>query len=331
MRFLVAGAGGFIGRSLTRRLLCDGHRVTAVDRRADRLPGGERGGSVRNANDDGVQAVAGDLLELDLHDLLADVEAVAHLAGRGNVGESWGDASSYIRDNIEATDRLCRQVAATDHISTLLLASSSSVYAGTPPWSESAVTSPASPYGVTKLAAEHVARVRLAGSRTRLVTARLFSVYGPDQRPDLVLSRLIECALAGEAFELHGDGGQRRDFTFIDDAVEYLARLLNTDAVGVFNVCTGVSFSLHDVIAIVSDLLGKRVRMNSMADIRLVGVAETWGINSKLVHGYGPLAWTPLHDGIRQQIEWRLGTGPVRQVRRVPGRRASSADRPQPR
>jgi nucleoside-diphosphate-sugar epimerase len=314
---LVTGGGGFIGGALTRRLLGDGWRVTAVDRRPDGIR--RLGGCTADLRR--LRPVMADLQQLDLRRLLVGVDAVVHLAGRGNVRESWRDPAPFVRDNVEVTDRLMRAVAAEHQVRVVVVASSSSVYAGAPPWTELALARPASPYGMTKLAAERAAFTHLGSDRRRLVVARLFSVYGPGQRPDLVLSRLIDSGIAGGVCRLHGDGRQRRDFTYIDDAVECLARLLASDVAGVFNVCTGNSYSLLDLVRELRDGCGHaiRFRCDGRADERVVGAAHTLGVNTKLIAACGPQAWTSLRVGVRRQLAWQLARVADRPVTAGPG------------
>ncbi|WP_422773374.1 NAD-dependent epimerase/dehydratase family protein [Plantactinospora sp. WMMC1484] len=302
MRVLVTGAGGFIGRATTERLIQDGHAVTALDRQPGRL----RWPDVADVGGARLRLIGDDLLNVDLDELLADVDAVVHLAGRGNVRASWHDPGPYLRDNVEATDRLCRHVAMAERPRVMVLASSSSVYGGRLlPWSEESAVAPASPYGGSKLAAERVAEVRLAGCGKTLVTARLFSVYGPGQREDLLLSRLIDCALTGDVFTVHGDGTQRRDFTFIDDVVTCLMHLLHVECSDVLNVCTGASRSVLELVDLVGELTGRSLRISAdqTTSVEAIGAAHTWGDNRKLLRMCGPLNWTPLRDGVARQIE----------------------------
>lgn len=309
MKVLITGAGGFIGRRLAERILVDGHEVIAVDR----LPEGLEGLTdfARAAKyEDLLVTVQGDLAEMPVEHLIADVDVVAHVAGRGNVRASWNETASYLRDNAEVTDRLSMEVARTGSVRAFLLVSSSSVYGGNPPWMESAVLSPCSPYGVTKLTGEHVARVRLADTATTLMTVRPFSVYGPRQRPDLALSRMLDCVVQGRPFTVVGDGHQRRDFTFIEDVVECIARLLAKPVPGTFNLCASKSHSLLELIEIVNDLLGKAVplKQTSIGERILPEAAETLGRNDAVQKACGPIAWTDLRQGVKQQIDWRLAS-----------------------
>jgi nucleoside-diphosphate-sugar epimerase len=290
-------------------MLVQGHAVIAVDR----LPEGlaeltSFAGKAKQK--DLLVTVRGDLAEMPVENLIADIDVVAHVAGRGNVRESWSDASAYWRDNAEVTDKLSMKVAQAASVRAFLLVSSSSVYGGKAPWEETATLAPCSPYGVTKLAGEHAARARLADTATTLMTVRPFSVYGPRQRPDLALSRLLDCAVENRTFTILGDGQQRRDFTFVDDVVECMIRLLTQPAAGTFNLCAGKNHSLLDLIALVNELLGKTVPVHhkGFGEGWLPEAAETLGCNDAVQEACGPIEWTDLQQGVKQQIEWRLAS-----------------------
>jgi UDP-glucuronate 4-epimerase len=310
MRALVTGAAGFIGRTLVEHLIAGGNSVIAVDRRAEGLTELVKFAQIRQQSEL-LRTVQAELVEAPLNSLLDDVDVVAHLAGRGNVRSSFSEASLYIRDNTEVTDRLSEAIARAGSIRTLLLASSSSVYGGRTPWAESDVAIPYSPYGVTKLAGEHAARVRLAGTGVALVTVRPFSVYGPRQRPDLVLSRLIECAVQGREFTLLGDGQQRRDFTFVGDIVHCMVRLLTRPVAGTYNLCAGKSHSVLELISLVDELIGRKVavRVDGFDNGWLPEPPETLGVNDAVQRACGPIQWTEFREGVAQQIEWQLATG----------------------
>jgi len=310
VRALVTGAGGFIGRKLAERMLVEGHAVIAIDRLPEGLAGLTAFAEAAKG-EDMLATVLGDLAEIPVESLIANVDVVAHVAGRGNVRTSWSEASSYMRDNTEITDRLSMEVARAGSVRAFLLVSSSSVYGGKAPWVESTTLAPCSPYGVTKLAGEHAARVRLADTDTALMTVRPFSVYGPRQRSDLVLSRLLDCAVQGRPFTILGDGQQRRDFTFVGDIVECMIRLLTRPVAGTYNLCAGKSHSLLELVALVNELLGKTVTVyhKGFGEDWLPEAVETLGLNDAVQQACGPIVWTDLRQGVKQQIEWRLAAG----------------------
>ncbi|MGZ4206593.1 MAG: NAD-dependent epimerase/dehydratase family protein, partial [Actinomycetota bacterium] len=228
MRALVTGAAGFIGSHLCERLLRDGSNVVGIDSFTDyydRSLKEENLAAVRSHPD--FELRDDDLLTADLNRLVERVDVVFHLAAQPGVRGSWGrQFDVYVRNNVLATQRLLESMAGRSSAIRFVYASSSSVYGAAPtlPTSEDAPTKPISPYGVSKLAGEHL--VSLYGLNRGLPVAivRYFTVYGPRQRPDMAFTRFIRAALSGDAAELLGEGEQSRDLTFVGDAVDATVR-----------------------------------------------------------------------------------------------------------
>jgi nucleoside-diphosphate-sugar epimerase len=206
---LVTGAAGFLGQHLLAGLRNAGVRVRAVDREPlDGLEGA-------------VEMVRADLERDSLLPLLDEVSVVFQLAAVPGVRQSWGARfGSYVASNLMGTQRLL-EACDRSGVRRLVVASSSSVYgqAERLPTPEESATRPMSPYGVSKLAAEQLAYARRRGAGTSVVALRYFTLYGPGQRPDTLVGRLLRAALSGAAAPLYGDGLQARDFTFVGDAV----------------------------------------------------------------------------------------------------------------
>ena len=202
-RYLVTGAAGFMGSHLTEALLARGDDVVAVDLFTDYYDP-----SLKRENAHAFEVLCLDVAEDELP--LDGVDGVFHLAAQPGVRASFEHLDVYLRRNVLATQRVLEQSEVR-----VVYASSSSVYgdAEAYPTPESAHPSPISPYGVTKLACEHLARA----SGSDAVGLRYFTVYGPRQRPDMAFARLVEAALEGREFELYGDAS--RSFTYVADAV----------------------------------------------------------------------------------------------------------------
>lgn len=305
MLALVTGAAGFIGCHLCEHLLANGDQVIGVDSFTDYYARGEKEHNlVQLRGRDGFTFIEGDLNDLALTALLDGVGFVFHLAGQPGVRASWGaDFHRYVRHNVLATQRLLE--ACREHpLSKFVHASSSSVYgeAVSYPVSESVLPRPISPYGVTKLAAEHLCHTYRVGFSVPVVSLRLFSVYGPRQRPDMAFSRLVACAVRGETFELFGDGEQTRDWTFVHDVVSAMRRAAVSDWLGVANVGGGSRVSMNEVVEVLADLQGpvKAVhRPSSRGDVRHTGADIAL---AKRAFGYVPK--TMLRDGLRAMVEW---------------------------
>jgi nucleoside-diphosphate-sugar epimerase len=314
MSTLVTGAAGFVGSHLCQALLDDGDRVVGVDaftgsysrRRKEQNLARLRGRR-------GFSFVEADLAEAALGPLLGGVDHVFHIAGQPGVRSSWGqDFPRYVRDNVLTTQRLleaCRGRPLTK----LVYASSSSVYGDVEsyPTPESLRPQPISPYGVTKLAAEHLCETYRKSFDLPTASLRLFTVYGPGQRPDMAFSRLIAAAVSGQEFEVYGDGRQTRDFTFVGDVVQAMRDAARSEWCGVANVGGGTRTSLNGVLDIVRDLCGEvRVihRPPATGDVR-----HTAADISVAAAAFGYRPRTSLREGLAAMVAAeRLPEGAMR-------------------
>ena len=261
---LVTGAAGFIGSTLTDRLLADGVRVTGVDLFTDYYDPALKRRNLEGA----LKHPSFRLLELDLGaaDLagLPEVDVVFHQAAQPGVRASWGrEFAAYTHHNVLATQRLLERYRQSK-LERFVYASSSSVYgdAESYPTPESALPRPFSPYGVTKLAGEHL--VLLYGRNFGLPVAalRYFTVYGPRQRPDMAFHRFCRAMLKGEPIAVYGDGKQSRDFTFIADAIEANVRAWRRAAPqGVYNIGGGSQVEVLEAIRLLEERLGVKAQL----------------------------------------------------------------------
>ena len=222
MRTLVTGCAGFIGSHLTESLLADGHVVLGVDCFNDNYGRRDKLENLAHAQQwDGFEFVPVDLSRGDLHDLVEECDVVFHLAAEPGVRASWsGRFETYVRNNVVATQHLLEAARRVPE-RRVVYASSSSVYgqAEQLPTAEDVLPQPFSPYGMTKLAAEHLCGLYHANYGVETVSLRYFTVYGPRQRPDMAFNIFCRAALAGETITIYGDGSQTRDFTFVGDIV----------------------------------------------------------------------------------------------------------------
>ena len=304
---LVTGAAGFIGSHVVGALLAAGHRVRGVDAFTDTYARWIKEANLADVrHGDGFELLDGGLLELDLPAALDGVSHVVHLAARPGVRTSWRDGfPAYVDDNVTATQRLLEACLATG-VERVVYASSSSVYgqATTWPCREDAPTVPHSPYGVTKLAGEHLCRLYTSNHGLSTVSLRFFTVYGPRQRPDMAMHRLVSAALTGEPFPLYGDGSQVRDFTHVHDVVgAVLAAMAPSVPHGlVANVAGGSVASTADVIDLVGEVVGRPVPVVRAAE-QAGDVRRTGGATEVAREVLG---WTPtvdLRDGIAMQAD----------------------------
>lgn len=310
---LVTGAAGFIGSQLTERLLADGHQVRGVDSFTDYYDTRFKEQNLATAaTDSNFELVRADLCEVEVLPLLEDVEVVFHQAGQPGVRLSWADGfDAYHQRNIVATQRLLE--AAREHeLRRFVFASSSSVYGNSEhyPTTELDLPRPFSPYGVTKLAAEHLCCAYAENFGVPTVALRYFTVYGPRQRPDMAFHRLIEAGLGGPPFPAFGDGSQIRSFTYVADVVSANVAASNADLPPgeIFNVGGGGQVSMHEVYDIVEDLLGEPVKRDQMpaasGDVRRTGGA--------IEKAERELGWKPAVDvrtGLAEQLRWHQTIG----------------------
>jgi UDP-glucuronate 4-epimerase len=307
-RALVTGAAGFIGSHLAERLLGCGVTVTGVDARSpvsDRLAAENLAGV---ASHPGFRFVTANLLTADLPTLLEDVQVAFHLAAIGGVRRSWGNRfADYLACNVLATQRLLEACAAAG-VPRLVVASSSSVYGHgrAKPSREDDPLEPASPYGVTKLAAEQLCAAYATGrnATTSVVALRYFTVYGPRQRPDMVISRILGAAMSGRKVTVYGDGSQQRDFTYIGDAITATMAAAEADAeMAAVNIGSGRSIALSDVLDLAAAVTGSNVavqhRPEQPGDVASTAADLT---RARQLLGYQPS--TALAEGLQQQWAW---------------------------
>jgi UDP-glucuronate 4-epimerase len=307
MRLLVTGAAGFIGSAISRAADASGLSVTGIDAMTDYYDIAQKR-AAQSSLPGTVEFEERDVLALTADDL-EGVEAVCHQAAQPGVRNSWGeDFALYARQNIVATQHLL-DVCVQAGVKRVVYASSSSAYGNSDsyPVTESAIPRPFSPYGVTKLAGEHLALAYAQNTPLEVVALRYFTVYGPGQRPDMAMHRMIKACLNGSPFPLFGDGLQVRDFTYVDDVVR--ANLLALTSPGlpdgglVMNVCGGTAVSLGDVATMIERLCGAPLLMERRG-VQAGDVARTGGSNARAERLLG---WTPqvaLEAGLAQQVAW---------------------------
>lgn len=306
-RAVVTGDAGFIGSHLAQALVQAGAVVIGVDRRDPATDPTAAANLAALQRLPGYMHVTADLLNCAIEPLLVDANAVFHLAGIPGVRPSWGPKfSEYVASNILATHRVMDAVTRMG-VPRLVVASSSSVYGPTEggPSVETDRPQSASPYAVTKLAEEQLCLAHSAQAHcpTSVVALRYFTVYGPRQRPDMFTHRALTAALTGQSLRLYGDGHQRRDFTYIDDAVAAtIAAATIPTASGVINVGGGSSASLLEVINIANSLSGREIQVHQ-ENPRSGDVLTTRADPGR---AHEVLGWQPqvdLHNGMRAHMQ----------------------------
>jgi UDP-glucuronate 4-epimerase len=262
MRALVTGCAGFIGSHLADSLLADGHSVLGIDCFNDNYRRAPKLANLQRAREfDSFEFVPIDLARGDLLDLVDECDVIFHLAAEPGVRSSWGDRFElFVRNNVLATQRLL-EAAAADPRRRVVYASSSSIYGNTErlPTPEAAVPAPFSPYGVTKLAGEHLCELYRKNHGLETVALRYFTVYGPRQRPDMALHRFCHAAISSAPITIFGDGRQRRDFTFVQDVVAATraAAVAPNVTSRIYNVGGGSQVSIQRVLELLAGIAGR--------------------------------------------------------------------------
>jgi UDP-glucuronate 4-epimerase len=298
VRYLVTGAAGFIGSHLSEALLGAGHEVVGADCFTDYYDV-----SLKEENARGLDIQRIDLAEDPLD--FAGYDGVFHLAGQPGV-RSFGDTfPDYLRRNVLASKRVF-EAAARDGVK-VVFASSSSIYGATEryPTPEDAPAQPLSPYGITKLAAEHLADAYARQFELACVVLRYFNAFGPRQRPDMAFTRIAFALAEGTPWELYGDGSQSRSWTYVGDVVDGTILAMESGT-GTYNVGGALEATMHESIELFEQISGRTLdvhRRPAVAGDQRRTKADTTRIRTEL-------GWEPkvgLAEGLQRQWAWASG------------------------
>jgi nucleoside-diphosphate-sugar epimerase len=307
MKVIVTGAAGFIGSHLAEELVKRGHQVVGIDCFTDYYPRPIKEANVRNLlKSQNFDFIEKDILELDLVKLLKGVDVVFHEAAQAGVRGSWGaNFSTYVKNNILSTQALL-EASKKSSLKHFVYASSSSIYGDseTYPTKEDTIPRPISPYGVTKLACEHLCNAYLTGFGLPVVILRYFTVYGPRQRPDMAFNKFIRSMLSEMDIIVYGNGQQTRDFTFVSDIVEANMLVLENEINnGIFNIGGGTTTTINEVIQILQTLNEKDVNVKYQNSEKGDVKHTCADINrAKRVLGFRPTI--SIKEGLPKEMDW---------------------------
>jgi nucleoside-diphosphate-sugar epimerase len=298
MRYAVTGAAGFIGSHLAEALTSAGHEVVGFDCFTDYYDP-----ALKEENARGLDVRRVDLAEDALD--FAGFDGIFHLAGQPGV-RSFGDVfPHYLRRNVLASQRVF-DAAVRDGVK-VVFASSSSIYGATEryPTPEDSEPRPLSPYGITKLACEHLAAAQAREFGLDCVVLRYFNAFGPRQRPDMAFTRIAFALAEGATFELYGDGSVSRSWTFVGDIVAGTILAMESGS-GTYNVGGALEASMSESIELFERISGRTLdvrRHSSVPGDQKRTKADTTRIRTEL-------GWEPqvsLEEGLTRQWSWASG------------------------
>ena len=311
LKYLVTGGAGFIGSHVVESLLADGARVTIIDDFNDYYDPAIKHRNVSGFLND-VEVVRGDIRDPALVARLfarGKFDAVIHLAARAGVRPSILDPKSYVTTNIDGTFNLldsCRH----NEVKRFAFASSSSVYGinkKVPFAEDDAIPRTISPYAATKLACEQICSNYSYLFGMRITCLRFFTVFGPRQRPDLAIAKFFSAIRNGQQIERYGDGGTRRDYTYIDDIVAGVRAAAAYDDTDfeIFNLGGSRTTSLAELIAALEEVAGKKAIIVQRPE-QPGDVPQTFADVHKAKRLLGWEPQTPLAEGLAKYAEWAL-------------------------
>jgi len=310
-KYLVTGSAGFIGSNLVKTLCENGNSVVGIDSFHSYYSRSIKESNLKElAKQAKFEFKELDILDLETSDIDSDFDCIFHLAAQPGVRDSWGlGFDSYAMNNVLGTQRVF-EFAARRNIRRVVFSSSSSIYgdAETFPTLESSNPQPRSPYGVSKLTGEYLGAAYSRNFGLDVVALRYFTVYGPGQRPDMAIHRLINCAIAGTKFPKFGTGEQIRDFTFVNDVVSAnilaASALLPTPSIAI-NVGGGNSTSLNLLISSIEGISGRRIHIDQN-EVPLGDVIRTGADTNRARELLGWDPQTGIEAGLKLQYEWQL-------------------------
>ena len=307
MKSLVTGAAGFIGSHLCEYLIEKGFEVIGIDNFMDYYPRSIKEASIADLRKhQNFELVEASLLQVDLTELLDGVDVIFHQSAQAGVRASWGQSFKIYTDNNILSTQMLLEACRESPVKKFVYASSSSVYGDTKdlPMRESSLPCPVSPYGVSKLAAEHLCWLYFKNFGIPTVSLRYFTVYGARQRPDMAFHRFFKWALEDKPLKVYGDGEQSRDFTHVHDIVEANWLAFEKAQPGeVFNIGGGSRITLKEVIEMMEEIVGRELEVHyqgvQKGDVRHT-LADMTKAKEKL--GYKPKV--SIEDGLRTEYEW---------------------------
>jgi len=307
MKVIVTGAAGFIGSTLSERLIEQGFYVIGIDSLNSNYPVKlKKNNLTALLNNKNFEFINKNITSIEFGNKYSDIEAVFHQAATAGVRSSWGtNFKDYTENNILATQHLLESFKSS-RLKKFIYASSSSVYGNSDemPLKISSPTKPISPYGVTKLAAENLINSYFENYGLPTVSLRYFTVYGPRQRPDMAFHIFLRAAITNNKIDIYGNGEQIRDFTYVDDVVNANMLSLELGVSGnIYNIGGGSNISINETLKLIESITNKTLKI-SYKDTQKGDVRQTQAdiSESKIQLKYEP--GYDIKTGLENEYEW---------------------------
>ena len=307
MKVLVTGAAGFIGSHAAERLQKEGLEVVGADNFSDYYSKSLKDLNAEALKEKGISIEKIDLRKAsDYEKLPTDFDFIIHFAAQPGISAT-STFEEYFTNNVIATQNLLEFAHQNKSLKHFFNIGTSSIYGLEATFPETVAPKPASWYGVTKLAAEQLVLAESRGKKLRASSLRLYSVYGPRERPEKLYTKLIACAFKDEAFTIYeGSEKHLRSFTFVEDIVDGIYEALQQHEKidgEIINLGAEDENTTQEGIEMVEDLLGKKIKLETVAkrpgdQSRTLANIE----KAKKLLGYQPK--TSLREGLKQQIQW---------------------------
>ena len=302
MKALVTGCAGFIGSHLTERLLQENFEVVGIDCFTNYYPREIKERNIAQAlKHEDFELIEADILEMKE---FPQADYIFHNAAQPGVRASWGkDFEIYVKHNVLVTQRLL-EFYKNRGVKKFVYASSSSIYGNAElPLKEDVAPKPISPYGVTKLAGENLCHLYHINYRVPIIALRYFTVYGPRQRPDMAINRLVPAILDNKEVLIFGDGTQTRDFTYVDDVIQANILAARSDIEGkVFNIGGGNRISVNELVKLIGEILEREPKVRYVEEQK-GDVQHTW---AHISQAKAKLGWQPrvnITEGLRKYVD----------------------------
>ncbi len=304
---VVTGAAGFIGSHLCQRLLKKNWEVVGIDCLTDFYPRWIKEKNISSLlKENNFKLLTTDLNQLDLKKTLKSTDIIFHLAAQAGVRSSWGqNFTIYTENNIEATQKLL-EATKEAAVKKFIFASSSSVYGFCPhlPVTEDSPLYPYSPYGVSKLAAEKLCSLYYTNYGIPALSLRLFTVYGPRQRPDMAFHKFLKAGAKNNQITVFGDGQQTRDFTYVTDVIDGFMAALEKGKIGeIYNIGGGQRIKLVDTLPLIEKTCQKKIKI-SWQKVQKGDVPHTWAAIDKARRDLNYSPQVSLLDGLKEEWIW---------------------------